>query len=100
MSPPGTGRTTGAWTPPPARGAVATLLAGGGTAAYVITSSRGQHGPPDTVVSVRTVGIVARGPAGGSGTTLLRYSAGDGLAFGAMPSASLPQGDPQWTADT
>lgn len=101
MSPRGTGRTTGSWTPRLAGIAVAILLAGGGTAAYVISSSRaGQHGPPDSVVSVRTVGIVARGPAGGSGTTLLRYSADGGLAFGAMPSASLPQGDPQWTADT
>jgi hypothetical protein len=101
MSPRGTGRTTGSWTPRLAGIAVAVLLAGGGTIAYLIASPRGQrHGPPPTVESVRTVGIVARSPAGGSGTTLLRYSAGGGLAFGPMPSLSLPQGDPQWTADT
>ncbi len=101
MSPRGTGRTTGSWTPRLAGIAVAVLLAAGGTIAYLIASPRDhQHGPPATVESVRTVGIVARSPFGGSATALLRYSAPGGLVFGPMPAASLPQGDPQWTADT
>lgn len=94
------GRTRGSWTPRLAGIGAALLIAGGGALAYVIVSpahaSRGGGPLPTRVVSVQTVGIVAR--AAGSSTRQLTDSP-TGLRWVAMPPGG-EQGNSQWSADT
>jgi hypothetical protein len=81
-------------------------VAAGGAIAYSVASPAHASRPPGhlptTVQSVQTVGIIGLLPGEAGAATALRELevTPGGLQFGPMPPASLPQGDPQWTADT
>jgi hypothetical protein len=96
------GRTRGSWTPRLAGIVAAVLIACAGAVAYSIISpadaSRRTNRPPTRVVSVQTVGIVTEG-TDRRGARMLTNSV-TGLRWAPMPSASRPQGNPQWTADS
>ncbi|HUZ25128.1 MAG TPA: hypothetical protein VMV07_15335 [Streptosporangiaceae bacterium] len=101
-----TGRTRGSWTPRLAGIGAVVLVAAGAAIAYSVASSasasRSATQLPTRVQSVQTVGIISQLP-GPSGRAIelrqLDVTPAD-LQFGPLPPASLPQGDPQWTADT
>jgi hypothetical protein len=109
MPPPrvsGTGRTRGSWTPRIVGIGAVVLVAVGGAIAYAVASSASASRPsaqlPTRVQSVQTVGIIGQvtDPAGGSTPLRQLNVTAAGLQFGPLPPATLPQGDPQWTADT
>jgi Ricin-type beta-trefoil lectin domain-like len=101
-----TGRTSGSWTPRIAGISAVVLVAVGGAIAYSVASSasasRSSTQLPGRVQSVQTVGIIGQVTDAVRGSTPLRQLnvTSAGLQFGPLPPASLPQGDPQWTADT
>jgi len=102
----GTGRTRGSWTPRIAGIGAVVLVAVGGAIAYSVASSasasRTPTQLPTRVQSLQTVGIISQlpGPAD-RGAELRQLDVTlAGLQFGPLPPTSLPQGDPQWTADT
>jgi hypothetical protein len=50
---------------------------------------------------VQIVGLVAQVPTpGGDNSPRMLTASSGGLQFSAMPPATLPQGNPQWTTDT
>lgn len=97
-------RTRGSWTPRIIGISAVVVVAVLAAVAYLVASparaARHSGQLTSRVQSFQTVGLVGQVPAGhGTAQRLLRVSAA-GPAFGPMPPASLPQGDPQWTADT
>jgi hypothetical protein len=81
------------------------LVAVGGAIAYAVASPASASRPPalpTRVQSLQTVGIIGQATDTARGSTALRQLnvTSAGLQFGPLPPASLPQGDPQWTADT
>src|SRR5450755_3556586 len=109
MAPPhvsGTGRTRGSWTPRIAGIGAVVLVAVGGAVAYSVASSASDSPSPaqlpTRVQSIQTVGIIGQvtDPARGSSPLRQLNVTSAGLQLGPLPPASLPQGDPQWTADS
>jgi hypothetical protein len=82
------------------------IVAVGGAIAYSVASPAHASRPPEhlptKVQSVQTVGIIGLLPGEAGDVSALRQLdvTRDGLQFGPLPSASQPQGDPQWAADT
>jgi hypothetical protein len=101
-----TGRTRGSWTPRIVGIGAVVLIAGGGSAAYVIGTQApaAPHPPqlPTRVQSVQTVGIVGQvpGDSGHGAAPRLLTRSGGGLSFDPIPASELAAGNPEWTADT
>jgi Ricin-type beta-trefoil lectin domain-like len=97
-------RTRGSWTPRIIGIGAVVLVAIFGAIVYLVASpARASRHPEQLstrVQSFQTVGLVGQIPAGHSTALRLLGISNTSLAFGPMPPTSLPQGDPQWTADT
>jgi hypothetical protein len=100
----GVRRTRGSWTPRIIGIAAVVVVAVFGAIVYVVASparaARHNEQLTTRVQSFQTVGLVGQIPAGKHPAQRQLGDFAEGLAFGPLPPASLPQGDPQWTADT
>jgi hypothetical protein len=97
-------RTRGSWTPRIIGIGAVVLVAVFGAVAYLVASparaARHSEQLSTRVQSFQTVGLVGQVQAGQHPAQRLLGVSGARLTFGPMPPASLPQGNPQWTADT
>jgi Ricin-type beta-trefoil lectin domain-like len=97
-------RTRGSWTPRIIGIGAVVLVAVFGAIVYSVASparaARHSAQLSTRVQFLQIVGLIGQVPAGPHAVPrMLDVSAAD-PAFGPMPPASMPQGDPQWTADT
>jgi hypothetical protein len=97
-------RTRGSWLPIFGGLGAIVVLAGAGTAAYLVAfhPNRPAHAAalPTKVLGVQTVGLIGEAPKSASSTGLLQLlSARSAAAFSPVQQSETVSGMPEWTAD-